>query len=158
MFTIVSLPASAFGFACLLRLFVFMSSNCEIYNVYFIRSILHSDCKCVLHFGSAFKTSALSFIFLNLMLPCTQQLYVTFVVCDPQSWSNNDNYDAATSEKFSSANVVIDGPGLDTPTSRMQASGQCGQPGEFIQIPLDYMLGSLSEIVSKFGFPGMASR
>ncbi|KAI0230410.1 Calcium-activated chloride channel regulator 1, partial [Lamellibrachia satsuma] len=71
----------------------------------------------------------------------------------PKSWSNNNNYGVATSETFSSANVVIDGPGLDTPTTRMQPSGRCGQPGEFIQIPKKYMLGPVTEIVRKFGFP-----
>ena len=77
--------------------------------------------------------------------------------CVIQSWPNN-NYDAATSETFISANVVIDGPGLDTPTTRMQPRSQCGQPGEFIQIPKKYMLGPVTEIVRKFGFPGTASR
>ncbi|KAI0230406.1 Calcium-activated chloride channel regulator 3A-1 [Lamellibrachia satsuma] len=36
----------------------------------------------------------------------------------------------------------------------MQPSSQCGQPGEFIQIPTMYMLGPVTTIVREFGFPG----
>ena len=75
-----------------------------------------------------------------------------FTACNPQTWANKGSFDAATSETFRSANVVIDGNYLDTPYTRM--FGQCGEPGEFIEIPVTYFLASASTIVRKFGFPG----
>ena len=50
-----------------------------------------------------------------------------------QSWTN-DSYEAATTETFAKSNVVIDGPGLDTPAT--WTYGDCGEPGEFIHIPI----------------------
>ncbi|KAI0230401.1 hypothetical protein LSAT2_019239 [Lamellibrachia satsuma] len=71
----------------------------------------------------------------------------------PKSWANRDNYDAATSETFNSANIVIDGLEVDTPTTRM--SGECGQPGEFMQIPVGYIQWSLSNMTRNSGRPGL---
>ena len=75
------------------------------------------------------------------------------MVCVPQSWGNNSDYEEATTESFSSANVVIDGPEVDTPTT--WTYGGCGQPGEYIQLPIGYMTGPIRTIVTEFGFPGM---
>lgn len=76
------------------------------------------------------------------------------VACNPQSWANRDNYDAATSETFNSANIVIDGLEVDVPTTRM--SGECGQPGEFMQIPVGYIQWSLSNMTRNSGHPGIS--
>ena len=73
--------------------------------------------------------------------------------CVSQSWGNNSDYEEATTESFSSANVVIDGPEVDTPTT--WTYGGCGQPGEYIQLPIGYMTGPIRTIVKEFGFPGM---
>ncbi|KAI0208298.1 Calcium-activated chloride channel regulator 4A [Lamellibrachia satsuma] len=54
----------------------------------------------------------------------------------PKSWGSSTSYDAATTETFSSANVVIDGPEMETPTT--WTYGECGQPGEYIQIPIGF--------------------
>ncbi|KAI0218857.1 Calcium-activated chloride channel regulator 4 [Lamellibrachia satsuma] len=89
----------------------------------------------------------------NDLFKATQKrvYFRSITILVPKSWANRDNYDAATSETFSSANVVIDGLEVDTPTTRM--SGECGQPGEFIQIPVGYMRESLSNMVRNFGYP-----
>lgn len=72
--------------------------------------------------------------------------------CIPQSWGNEGSFEAATSETFSSANVVIDGINMDTPNTRM--SRECGEPGEFIQLPVKYITATLHNIVQLFGYPG----
>ena len=70
-----------------------------------------------------------------------------------QSWKKNNNkYEAATTETFAKANVVIDGPGLESPTTWMYRD--CGEPGEFIQIPIKVMTGVFTKVTDIFGSPG----
>ena len=76
---------------------------------------------------------------------------MVFIYVIRQSWTST-NYDAATTETFSKANVVIDGQGLDTPTT--WTYGNCGEPGEFIQIPVGYMTADGSAIIRLTGKPG----
>ena len=71
-----------------------------------------------------------------------------------QSWNNRDNYDAATSETFNSANIVVDGPEVDSPMTTM--SGECGQPGDFMQIPVGYTKEKLGNLIRNFGHPGIS--
>ena len=72
-----------------------------------------------------------------------------------QSWTNRDNYDAATSETFNSANIVVDGLEVDSPMTKM--SGECGQSGDVMQIPVGYMLiEKIIDLIRKFGFPGIS--
>ncbi|KAI0208300.1 Calcium-activated chloride channel regulator 1 [Lamellibrachia satsuma] len=81
-----------------------------------------------------------------------QRVYFrSITILVPKSWGNT-SYDAATNETFSSANIVIDGPNVETPTT--WAYKECGQPGEYIQLPIGYMLASLSTVVDTFGYPG----
>ncbi|KAK2180607.1 hypothetical protein NP493_436g02010 [Ridgeia piscesae] len=71
----------------------------------------------------------------------------------PKGWTNRDNYDAATSETFNSANIVVDGLEVDSPMTK--TSGECGQPGDFMQIPVGYMLTEKTvDFTREFGSPG----
>ena len=80
--------------------------------------------------------------------------YTNIVRLLPQSWGNNSEYEAATIETFNAANVVIDGKDFDTPTT--WTYGECGQPGEYMQLPVGYMTAPYSKIVDECGFPGMS--
>ena len=74
-----------------------------------------------------------------------------------QGWTNRDNYDAATSETFNSANIVVDGLEVDSPMTK--TSGECGQPGDFMQIPVGYMLTEKTvDFTREFGSPGISLR
>ncbi|KAK2163829.1 hypothetical protein NP493_1444g00000 [Ridgeia piscesae] len=69
-----------------------------------------------------------------------------------QSWGSSTTYEAAGNETFNSANVVVDGPEVETPTT--WTFGECGKPGEYIQLPIGYMLASLKTVVRTFGYHG----
>ena len=72
----------------------------------------------------------------------------------PQSWGNDSEYEVATTETFNAANVIIDGKDFDTPTT--WTYGECGQPGEYMQLPVGYMTAASSQIVDECGYPGMS--
>ncbi|KAI0208313.1 hypothetical protein LSAT2_007022 [Lamellibrachia satsuma] len=73
----------------------------------------------------------------------------------PKSWQTRANYEAATTETFNTADVLVDGAGLESMNT--QSYGICGVPGEFIQIPVGYMQAPLSTIIEIYGTPGNAT-
>ena len=73
--------------------------------------------------------------------------------CNRQSWGDSQPYEAAKEETFSTANVVVDDAKPNSMTTRTHA--ECGGPGEFIQIPLEYVTGRITDVIRKYGHPGM---
>ena len=71
-----------------------------------------------------------------------------------QNWSSN-TFDAATTETFVKAHMIVDGTGLDTLTT--WTYGDCGEQGEFIHIPTEFMTADRSTIIDQIGYPGKLS-
>ncbi|KAK2180610.1 hypothetical protein NP493_436g02058 [Ridgeia piscesae] len=109
-----------------------------------------SESGTILRRLKTFFTQASNYLFIATK---NRVYFRNITILVPKSWTNRDNYDAATSETFNSANIVVDGLEVDSPMTKM--SGECGQSGDVMQIPVGYMLiEKIIDLIRKFGFPG----